>query len=91
MFFVIGWNLNIVVFIMFAVDLRRKFISNMLLSNHDYIFAIEWRKTKLTFNAKYPFEPCREKTGFLPMRKSKAQNSFAVTAKLITPLFSLLG
>ena len=30
------------------------------------------------------FEPRREKTGFLHMRKTKMQISFAVTAKLIS-------
>ena len=30
------------------------------------------------------YEPHREKTGFLPRRKTKAQISFAVTAKLIS-------
>ena len=53
-------------------------------------FVVTWlshMRTKIKLNDKtieWMFEPCREKTGFLHMRKTKTQISFVVTAKLIS-------
>ena len=45
---------------------------------------VDMVRIELLKNFLFINEPCREKTGFLHMRKTKTQNSFAVTAKLIS-------
>ena len=56
--------------------------------NHDYIF----RDIRLIGSSiAIPLESRHEKISFLPMRKTKAQISCAVTAQLISGLISLHG